>query len=485
MPQSSPNILWICSDQQRFDTLGCYGNRFVRTPNVDALAAGGVLFESAYCQSTVCTPSRASFLTGRYPRTTRCRQNGQSIPADEVLVTRLLAEAGYACGLSGKLHLSVCRPDAAPVRERRINDGYSIFNWSHHPHKADPNGNYPTNEYNMWVASSGVKYEIRPLPASQYVQIGMPAEFHQTTWCANKAIEFMQYASQYDRPWLFSVNMFDPHHPFNPPEELLQRYMDRLDDIPLPNYVDGELQGKPEWQSVDHGGASGGKFIGFSKMTERDHRICRAAYWAMCDLIDQQVGRMLEALEGTGKARDTIVIFMSDHGEMLGDHGMYLKGPHFYEPAVHVPLVVSCPGRVAPHRRSGALVELTDLAQTLLDAAGLPHHPGMQGRSLWPMLTAQAGLDRHRDSVYCEFYNASSKYAQKAFGTMVRDARSKLVAFHGCDQGELYDLEQDPRETKNLWADPSRAALKLDMLKLLCDRMAETVDPLPVREAVW
>src|SRR3546814_19952192 len=111
-----PNILWVCTDQQRWDTLGCYGNDHVETPHLDRLAKQGVLFERAFCQSPVCTPSRASFLTGRYPRTTRCRQNGQSIPADERLISRLLADAGYACGLSGKLHLSPCHRS----EERRV-----------------------------------------------------------------------------------------------------------------------------------------------------------------------------------------------------------------------------------------------------------------------------------------------------------------------------------------------------------------------------
>ena len=134
MSERQPNILWICTDQQRWDTLGCYGNSFVRTPNIDALAAGGALFERCFSQSPVCTPSRASFLTGRYPRTTRCRQNGQDIPEDEVLVTKLLADAGYRCGLSGKLHLSPCNPSHCTTTERRIDDGYTDadFHWSHH-----------------------------------------------------------------------------------------------------------------------------------------------------------------------------------------------------------------------------------------------------------------------------------------------------------------------------------------------------------------
>jgi len=170
-----PNILWICTDQQRFDTLGCYGNRFVRTPNLDRLAGDGVLFERCYTQNPVCAPSRSCFLTGRYPRTTRCRQNGQSIPADEVLVTRLLAEAGYTCGLSGKLHISACHPMACKTSERRINDGYAEFHWSH-----DPGASWPTNEYIHWLREKGVQPRRSPFEGSKYVQIGMASEHHQT-----------------------------------------------------------------------------------------------------------------------------------------------------------------------------------------------------------------------------------------------------------------------------------------------------------------
>ena len=135
-----PNILWICSDQQRWDTLGCYGNTFVHTPNLDRLAKNGAFFEYAFSQSPVCTPSRGSFLTGRYPRTCRARQNGADIPAEEVLVTKMLADAGYTCGLSGKLHLSTCNPSWCTTMERRIDDGYTVFHWSH-----DTAGHWGTN----------------------------------------------------------------------------------------------------------------------------------------------------------------------------------------------------------------------------------------------------------------------------------------------------------------------------------------------------
>jgi arylsulfatase len=477
-----PNILWICTDQQRFDTLGCYGNEFVRTPNVDRLAENGVLFEHCYTQSPVCTPSRSSFLTGRYPRTTRCRQNGQSIPTDEVFVTRLLADSGYTCGLSGKLHTSTCHPTASPATERRIDDGYDEFHWSHHPAP-----DWPTNEYIHRLREKGVRYERAPLNGSRYAQIGMPAEHHQTTWCAQKAINFIEAHADLERPWLFSVNPFDPHHPFDPPREYIERYLDRIDDVALPNYVPGELDSKPTVQRIDHRGAYGNpRNFSFEEMADEDHRLVRAAYWAMIDLIDDQVGRMLDALERTGQLADTIVIFTSDHGEMLGDHGIYLKGPYFYEPAVRVPLIISYPSVIAAGRRSPALVELVDLPQTLLDALGLPHHPGMQGRSLWRLLAGRADLNEHREDVYCEYYSALTSHKDPAaHATMVRTECHKLVAVHGLDEGEMYDLEADPDETHNLWDDPQHQSVKVAMLKRLCDRMAWTVDPLPVREGPW
>jgi arylsulfatase A-like enzyme len=417
---SKPNILWICSDQQRYDTLGCYGNRFVRTPNLDRLAETGTTFEYAYSQSPVCTPSRACFLTGRYPRTCRARQNGADIPEDEVLVTKILADAGYVCGLSGKLHLSACNPSACETMERRIDDGYAEFHWSHHS-----GGGWGThNEYWAWLEAQGATFEARPYPGSKFIRLGPPAHLHQTTWCAEMACQFIEARAGDGAPWLFSVNMFDPHHAFDAPEEYLQRYVDRLDEIPLPNYVEGELDDKTRWQQYDHEGAYGHVAgYAYDEMGPTDHRLVRASYWAMCDLIDDQVGRMMETLEETGQLENTIVIFTSDHGEMLGDHGIYLKGPFFYEPAVHVPWIISWPGQVQS-QRSGALVELTDLPQTLLDAIGLPYHPGMQGQSLWPMLTGQVDAREHRDDVYCEYYNAMRAQYGRALRSRSRSRRN-------------------------------------------------------------
>mgnify|MGYP001278661836 CR=1 FL=1 len=182
---SPPNILWICTDQQRFETLRSFGNPHAQTPHLDRLVAEGTSFSNAFCQSPVCAPSRASFLTGRYPRTTRCRQNGQSIPPDELLVSTMFKRAKYRCGLAGKLHLASCSDGKL---EKRTDDGYNDFSWSHHPQP-----DWEENAYTQWLKDHGQDWaELQGEEISPFIKQGPPAEFHQTTWCAEKTIEFIR-----------------------------------------------------------------------------------------------------------------------------------------------------------------------------------------------------------------------------------------------------------------------------------------------------
>lgn len=478
--EKKPNILWICTDQQRFDTLGCYGNKFVSTPNLDRLAEEGVLFSNAISQSPVCSPSRGSFLTGRYPVTCRQRQNGADIPDSEVLVTKLLHDAGYRCGLSGKLHLRACNPSSGCTEmESRIDDGYDEFHWSHDT--APVWGLH--NEYYAWLHDvHGTTYKTEAYEGCEHIRKGMPKDLHQTHWCADKAIDFIK--ENKGRPWLFSVNMYDPHHPFDPPYEMIERYLDILDDIPLPSYEEGELASKTVWQRQDHlGGYNGTSGYPFPEMSDRDHRLVRAAYWAMCDLIDIEVGRMLDALKETDQYDDTIVIFHSDHGEMLGDHGIYLKGPFFYECAIHVPLIISWPGHIGSGVVPG-IVELMDLPETILELCSLPSYPAMQGKSLVPLFSDNEG--KLHDSAYSEYMNAMPWHTSpKAFASMVRTERWKLVASHSDDGGELYDLCNDPDERVNLFHDPEYIDVRLEMTEKLLRRWSFTVDPLPERKSAW
>ncbi|MCL2478540.1 MAG: sulfatase-like hydrolase/transferase [Treponema sp.] len=485
--QNKPNVLWICTDHQRYDTLGCYGNTFVNTPNLDHLAGEGVQFNYAYSQSPVCSPSRASFLTGRYPRTTRCRQNGQVIPRDEKLITKIFADNGYNCGLSGKLHLAPANASVCRTTEQRIDDGYSVFHWSTHP--MDFNSaeqGWANNEYHVWLRRNKQVYKPVPYNGSRQVSTGMPEEFHQTTWCVDRAVDFIQANAIHKNPWFFSINIFDPHHPFDPPKEYLERYTDRLNEIPLPNYIPGELDNKSIYQQLEHknGGYNRQKEFIYDSMSETDHRLVRAAFWAMIDLIDHQVGRLLNELEQCGELDNTIIIFTSDHGEMLGDHGVYLKGPHFYDCCVRVPLIISWKNHITANAKSDALVELTDIAPALLEAAAMEKEPGMQGKSLWSLLCGKAPLNYHRDDIYSEFLHAMPWHRDpKAYMTMLRDRQYKIISDHLHDGGELYDLQNDPNETHNLWDDPAYNAVRFRMLKRLCDRIALTCDPLPPRLA--
>ena len=450
-----PNILWICTDQQRYDTIRALGNEHINTPNIDRLVREGTAFTHAFCQSPICTPSRASFLTGMYPSTVHGCSNGNDYWAGAApLVTKLLAdEAHYDCGLAGKLHLAGAHGRIEP----RGDDGYRVFHWSHDSRDQWPEG----HAYADWVRAQGqVLAELREDMAS------LPPELHQTTWCADKAIEFMR--EEREEPWLMSVNIFDPHSPFDPPQE----YLDRYDPAALPDplWSDKDPQAHERLGRVD-GAAS----IDLGRAKE-----VLAAYYAMIELIDDNVGRMLSALEESGQRENTLVIFTSDHGELAGDHQLVGKGCRFYECLVRVPLICSWPGQISAGAVSDALVELVDIAPTLLELVGVTAPAKMQGRSLWPLLTGAA--TGHRDFVRSEYYRALNpdapgrEHLQGSYATMIRDQRYKLVCYHDRAMGEFFDLGADPGEFDNLWDDPDYAEVRFALLKQNFDALANAVD---------
>ena len=467
-----PNVLWVCTDQQRFDTLQGLSNSLIRTPNLQRFMAESVTFTNAFVQTPICSPSRGSFLTGRYPHVTGLRANGQRIRPTEQLVTKVLADNEYACGLVGKLHLSPCEGGRV---EDRIDDGYQIFEWSH-----DISDSWPLhNQWYVWLDRQGVK--LPPFPARARVW-GMPIDpkYTQTAWCADVANRFMRQQREY-APWLMSVNMFQPHHPFFPTEEYLSHYNPA--QMPNPAYTEGELDKKTIFQQIDHRGAYGGTALSFARTSPEEHRQITAAYYAMIEQVDTALGDMLRTLDETGQADNTIVIFMSDHGEMLGDHGIYLKGPYFYDCLTRVPLIIRWPGQFQGGRKIDSLVELVDIAPTLLDAAGIPIPSGVQGRSLMPLLEGKTTT--HRDSVYMEYFDANLPFTIPPMMTGVRTDQWKLNLYDKPRTGELYNLQDDPGEVVNLWDNPHHKDTQEQMLQLLVARMIETTDPLPERHSSW
>jgi arylsulfatase A-like enzyme len=486
---AKPNILWICSDQQRYDTIRALGNSHINTPNLDKLVRAGTAFTMAFAQSPLCSPSRASFLTGRYPRTVGVRQNGQDhFPDHEKVITKMLAEHGYTCGLVGKLHLAA----ACGRVEKRTDDGYSKFYWSHHPF---PNHEWRGHHnYEDWLADKGVywdteKSDVGAAIIDNYVRLkhagaGIPEDYHQSRWVRERAVDFIR---ETEEPWCLSLNFFDPHHPFDPPETYLERYDPA--QMPLPRCKDAELHEKPFPQRLDsETGAYAGEqpALALPNMTDRERQEVTAAYYAMIEFMDNEIGAILDALDEAGKRENTIVIFLSDHGEMLGDHGIYLKGPHCYDPAVRVPLIISYPTAFQSDVRFDGLVELVDIVPTLLDTLEMEMPSSVQGKSLLDILKGTNRTGEHRDGVYCEYYNGHYLYeGKRVYNTMYREKDYKIVVYHGIEEGELYDLRKDPDEFDNLWHEQHYQQIKCELLKKCFDRSVFTMDPLPERVGLW
>ena len=476
-----PNILWFTTDQQRFDTIGALGNPHVKTTVMDELVAGGTTFTHAFCQSPICTPSRSSFLTGMYPSSLRQNRNGNEVfNSDAPLVTKLIADAGYVCGNVGKLHLASGHDGI----ETRADDGYTVFDYSHAPRD---NSGY---DYADWVRTQGASVD-----ALSDSPEGIPADLHQTTWCANRAIDFIQ--GHQDDPWLLTVNPYYPHPPFDPPKSYRDRYDPDL--LPGPHFRPSDLEQQAALAAIDFQTRARspevvGEVAEDEQMTpygrvsavglHEDMRRIQAAYYAMIELVDDQLGRILRALDATGQRENTLVLFTSDHGEALGDHGLVLKGARFYEGLVRVPLIFNAAGQVTAGVQSSALVELTDLAPTLLDFLGLSVPDAMQGKSLAPILTGTGDANHHREHVRSEYIDAVD-LPDATSATMFRTERYKLVRYHNHGLGELYDLSVDPWEHDNLWDLPEHRDVKLDLLARSFDAAILALDTGPQRVAPW
>ena len=442
-----PNILWYCTDQQRFDTIGALGNQHVMTPTLDALVAEGVAFSHAFCQSPICTPSRSSFMTGMYPARVHNTRNGnESFPGYPPVITKLIAESGYRCGLIGKFHLQ----SAGHRTEPRIDDGFSYWKFSHAPRDDWRQG----HDYADWVREQG-----GDLDAMRASEAHVAPEMHQTTWASECAIDFISKQSDSDQPWLLNINVYDPHPPFIPPKV----YADRFDqaEMPGPHFRLSDLQQQKKLATVDFQDR-------LRTPAEHDAHRVQALYYAMIAMIDDQFARILEGLDQSGQRDNTVIIFTSDHGESLGDHGLMFKGCRFYEGLVRVPLIFSWPRRFKTGLVSQALVELLDMTSTLMELCGLECPDYMQGQSLIPILRGQADPTKLRPFVRSEYFDALDTHftgGSGTLGTMYRTESHKLCMYHDKNLGELYDLENDPWEFDDLWDSPDHQPIKHQLIR--------------------
>jgi arylsulfatase A-like enzyme len=268
-----------------------------------------------------------------------------------------------------------------------------------------------------------------------------------------------------------SINPFDPHAPFDAPWEYFRRY----DPATLPgaHFQDSDLEQQARLTAAG---------IDFQSKAQPpdvwDDKLIQASYYAMIEQIDHEFGRLLDFLDASGQRENTIIIFMSDHGEMLGDHGLILKGCRLYEGLVRVPLLISWPGHFQQNAISDALVELVDLVPTFYDVLNMDMPHFVQGRSLLPLLTGQT--NQHRAFVRTEYFGAIN-YPDKTHATMYRDRRWKLVSYHQKNVCELYDLEADPWEHHNLADHPDYQAVRLELLQKSFDAAIYAHPPEPPR----
>jgi len=488
-----PNILFICTDQQRGDSLGCTGAHWAVTPNLDRLASEGALFRNCYVQNPVCCPSRATLFTGKYPSNHGLYANGVPLPGHQRMFTRTLADAGYDCGMIGKQHLSPC--DTWRTEPRR-DDGYRVFEWAH-----GPNHRALENDYHRWLRRlhPAIYAEIFPdnganenTEYSNTARTGTPIdhvvkEAHYSHWVAERAINFIQHDRKENEPFFLMANFFDPHHSFGAPQEF--RDMINADVIPAPNTKANELDEKPADHRAYSEKSYSGTAPGFQDYTANQIKEIRAQYWAMIALIDYEVERILDVLEATGEADNTLVVFSSDHGEMLGNHQLLLKGPQLYDDLTRVPLIMRWPAKIEPGSEISELVQWTDLSATILDAADCAKGEGVQGQSLLQLVNGNN--TNWRDWALSEYRYSGFPTDPLIMTTMVRHQEWKLIVWHGTPacgndrDGELYNLNDDPDELDNLYHKPAYADRRRNMKGILLDAMASSEDRTQRRIRPW
>jgi arylsulfatase A-like enzyme len=515
-----PNFLFIVTDQHRPDHTGFGGNPVLRTPNLDRIAARGVRFDRAIVANPICMPNRASIATGRVPSVHGTRTNGIALDWGAHTFMRSLLERGWHTAQIGKCHLqnmgimraardallrnalpgdAVRAPwpagwdeweDLERHRRERVavpRDYYGLAEVDFVVDHSDLCGGH----YYQWLLEQGVepaklqgRENAQPYAAlsKQVWKTSVPAELYSTRYTTQRSIEFIERRARApETPWLLFCSYPDPHHPFTPPG----RYFELYDPakIPLP-----ETFGDPHADSVPHlrrmaaeRGRERTLITPFAPAPEQFREMAAAEY-GMIAMIDDGVGAVLDALERSGQAARTFVVFTSDHGDMFGDHGLMLKGAMHYEGCVRVPLAIAGPGVAPGVTRS--LASSLDLAQTVLELAGVPAHHGMQGVSLAPLL-ANPGA-KVRDHVLIE---------EEQMADMLRVGRplrmrtlvtedSRLTLYDGSDEGELFDLERDPRELHNLWSRLDARARRSEMLERLARLMMEYSDPSPKQRYV-
>lgn len=440
---TQPDILILYSDQHASRIAGYAGDTVVQTPNLDALASGGMRFTNAYCPSPICLPSRMSFLTGRTPSKQKCWTNRDILPSGVPTFAHSLGAAGYRAWLAGRLH-SIGPDQSRGYARREIGD--------HSPN---------------WLG--GQSHDLGPLDRANdpwresLTASGAGNSAYETYDGAvtDAAIAMLHEAGQKRRtgdrtPMALTVGWILPHAPYVCSPKLFESYAGK---VPAPTLSPPDPEHPHyEWWRKDRG---------IADATPNEIDRARTAYYGLVETMDSQVGQVLAALEEAGLAETTIVVYLSDHGEHLGERGLWWKST-LYDESAKVPLIMSGPG-IATGATSDAIVNLTDLTATLLDLAGAPPLPDVDGRSFLGLLSGSTVPWLNR--TYSEYVNdgaAPWSGGQKVIQRMVRDGRYKYIYHHELPD-QLFDLTDDPDETIDLVEKPAFRALASQLRSQVLD----------------
>lgn len=527
-----PNVLIFITDQHRADYLSCYGHPILETPNIDSIAKRGKRFNRFYVANPVCMPNRATIMTGRMPSAHGVRSNGINLSLQTNTFVDLLRHQGYQTALIGKSHLQNIEslpplfqpPEPAPdlaqppaaLREARMADTSvqqygqeETAQWVADPRRGMQlpyygfeqvqlcvgHGDQVVGDYEAWLSermpyANELRKPENELPhdyiCPQAVRTAIPEELYPTSFIAQKAQETLaEYAQHPDKPFLLTVSFPDPHHPFTPPGRYWDKY--RPEDMVLPESFfneDPSASVRHIWDKRVNGQANPNGH-GALAVNEQELREAIALTCGMISMIDDAVGSVLSSLEANGFGKNTIIIFTSDHGDLMGDHRLILKGPLHFQSLIRVPFLwADCNEDVVPGIVD-ALAGSVDIARTVLERLGCAPYFGIQGQSLMPFINNQPGHER--DAIVIESEDQRAYFdlpSPTRLRTLVTQ-RWRLTLVHGGPWGELYDLENDPHEIVNRWDDPEYRRIRGELCEQLAYQQMAVTDytPLPTRQA--
>jgi arylsulfatase A-like enzyme len=533
--QSRPNFLFFITDQQRADHLGCYGNELLKTPHIDGIAERGVRFDSFFVANPICMPNRATIMTGRMPALHGVRHNGVPLSLDQTTFVELLRAAGYRTALIGKSHLQnftreevkfpqVFEPGKRPP-PRELSDAYhgllegpDYDNEQPEDWLADPppqvrlpfygfdhvelctwHGDMVGGHYLPWLRQRdpeslklwGPKHseKVDGYSAPQARRPRVPPELYPSSYVAERTVAYLeeQARAHRDEPFFIQCSFPDPHHPFTPPGRYWSLYAP--EDIRLPRSFHAPMDQRPPLARRAHerlaGGGADRNWVGIHAVHEHEAKQIIALTYGMISLIDDCVGRVLAALARLGLAEDTVLVFTSDHGDWMADHGLIQKGPLHYRGLIRVPFIWADPRARRNASQTAELSGSIDLARTFLDRAGLAPYNGMQGHSLLGI--AERGEASRHDGLIVE---QATQRPMPGFDRPIRvwsfvDRDWRITLWPDPRHGELYNLKADPCEMTNLWDDAGSREKRSELVHRMLLKTIELQDwaPLQTQEA--